>query len=80
MSSTRAHLPSGQGHKVDVRPFLLNSFTMRPSHPFCEVERVIGLTGKTVARKMKLRDQVGELEPADIKVWVVLGKTPEMVD
>jgi hypothetical protein len=38
------------------------------------------LTGSTVAREMKFRDQVREPELADIKVWVVVRKAFEVMD
>ena len=75
MTSARAHLLSGQSGKVDMCPLLFNSFTVCPPNPFCKVEGVLRLTGSTMTRKVKFRDQIGEPEVVGIEVWVVLGQT-----
>lgn len=80
MAGARAHLPGGQGSEVDMRPFLLDGFTVRPSNTFREVEGIICLTGSTVTGKVKFWDQVGELVAVYIQVWMVQGKTFKMVD
>ena len=53
---------------------------MGPPNALREVEGILCLTRSAVARKMKFWDQVGELEPVDIEVWVVLGETFKMMN
>lgn len=66
MTSTGAHLSSGQSCKVDMRPLLFNRFAVRPPDTFCEVKRILCLAGCTVTGKVKLWDQVGEPEVVDV--------------
>ena len=80
MTSTGAHLPSGQSSEIDMRPLLFDGFAVCPPNTFREVEGIVCLTGSTVTRKMEFWDQVGELEVINIQVRVVLGKTFEMMN
>lgn|ERR1700753_398352 len=71
VTGTRTHLPGGQGSKVHIRPTLFDCLAMSPANPFCVVKRVGCLARCTVTRKMEFRNEVGQLEAADIEIGVV---------
>ena len=80
MTGARSHLPSGQSGEVDMSPLLFNRLPVRPPNVSCKVEGVLCLAGSTMTGKVEFWDKVRELEVVEIEVWMVLGKSLEVVN